>query len=265
MSGTCPIGFVRKNWQYIALGAAVIVGTKIALSNCCGGKKSDKKFTSPCGNPNCTCGPSCKCPPGSNACVVAKRPLDAVVFSGPSGVGKGTLIKKIRDMHPDKFAFSVSHTTRAMREGEVDGVHYHFTDKAEIEKKIANEEFLEACNVHGNIYGTSKQALKDVSDSGKIAIIEMDVQGAQKLKKQQGNLHFYYIFISADETELEKRLTGRGSDNAERIKTRMETARQEGKFIVENPNFYDKVIHNDDLERTANEILSLLREQGAKF
>lgn len=166
-------------------------------------------------------------------------------------------------MYPDKFAFSVSHTTRPIREGEVDGVHYHFISKEDIEMKIANEEFLEACNVHGNIYGTSKQALSVVRDSRKIAIIEMDVQGAQKLKTKQGNLNFYYIFISADEAELEKRLAGRGSDSAERIKTRMETARQEAKFIRENPNFYDKVIHNDDLQRTADEIISLLRQQGA--
>eukprot|EP00744_Colponema_vietnamica_P005826 GILI01008491.1.p1 GENE.GILI01008491.1~~GILI01008491.1.p1 ORF type:complete len:277 (-),score=64.13 GILI01008491.1:245-1033(-) len=261
---TCPVTFVCKNWKYIALGAAVIIGAKIALSGSCCGKKDSP----PCGNPACKCGPDCKCGPNCQCGLntsSTKRPLDAVVFSGPSGVGKGTLINKIRDMHPASFAFSVSHTTRDIRENETDGVQYHFITKEEIQKKIDNGDFLEACNVHGNIYGTSKKALQDVRDSGKVAIIEMDVQGAQKLKTKQGDLHFYYIFISADEVELEKRLVKRGTDNAERIKTRMETARQENKFVAENPNFYDKVVENDNVQRTADEILALLRQQGAKF
>ena len=246
---TCPIGFVCKNWKYIALGAAAVVGAKILINatcgGCCGGKKHTKK--------------------PAEAAPKKKAALDAVVFSGPSGVGKGTLIKKIRDMHPSKFAFSVSHTTRDRREGEIDGTHYHFVKKDVMEKMIENGEFLEACNVHGNIYGTSKAALQSVSDSGKIAIIEMDVQGAQKLKKQQGEMNFYYIFISADEEELERRLTGRGTDDADRIKTRMATAKSENKFVAENPNFYDQVIVNDDLDATAAKIISLLSQQGASF
>lgn len=251
---TCPITFVRNNAKYIAGGIAALVALKIisnlASKKCCGKKKVESTEEK-------------KKDAESNG--KKKASLDAVVFSGPSGVGKGTLIKKIRDMHPTKFAFSVSHTTRDRREGEVDGVHYHFVKRDVMEKMIENGEFLEACNVHGNLYGTSKAALQSVSDSGKIAIIEMDVQGAQKLKKQQGDLNFYYIFISADENELERRLTARGTDDAERIKTRMTTAKSENEFINENPNFYDQVVVNDDLEATANKIINLLAQQGASF
>jgi len=95
-----------------------------------------------------------------------------VVISGPSGVGKGTLIAKLMKDYPSKFGFSVSHTTRSPREKEIDGVHYHFTERIKIEKDISEGKFLEFAHVHGNVYGTSIEAVESVTDEGKVRLIQ---------------------------------------------------------------------------------------------
>jgi guanylate kinase len=95
----------------------------------------------------------------------AEKPI---VISGPSGVGKGTLISMLMKEFPSMFGFSVSHTTRAPRNMEKDGVHYHFTDKSVMEKEIKNGKFLEFASVHGNLYGTSVEAVEVVADAGKV-------------------------------------------------------------------------------------------------
>ena len=195
---------------------------------------------------------------------IAKTKLDAIVISGPSGVGKGTLIQKLLKEYPDNFGFSVSHTTRAPRAGEEDGAHYHFTTREVMQKQIDNGEFLEVCDVHGNMYGTSKSSLESVRSSGKVGIIEMDVQGAQKLKKQQGSLSFYYIFVTAPSMEeLEKRIVGRGSDTPEKVKIRLETALKELEFVEANDSFFDKVLKNDDFDGTYSKFVKLLKLYGA--
>lgn len=94
----------------------------------------------------------------------------------------GTLIKKLMEEFPTSFGFSVSHTTRAARAGEESGVHYHFTSHEAIEADIAAGRFLESAHVHGNVYGTSVAAVQDVADSGKIAVLDIDVQGAEKVR-----------------------------------------------------------------------------------
>lgn len=98
-------------------------------------------------------------------CGYAGKPA---VISGPSGVGKGTLISKLMKDFPDTFGFSVSHTTRAPREKEVNGVHYHFTDRSTMETDIREGMFLETAEVHGNLYGTSIEAVETVADAGKV-------------------------------------------------------------------------------------------------
>ena len=97
----------------------------------------------------------------------AKKP---VVISGPSGVGKGTLISMLRKEFPSMFGFSVSHTTRARRSTEEDGVHYHFTERSVMDKEIQDGKFLEFASVHGNLYGTSVEAVEVVADDGKVNI-----------------------------------------------------------------------------------------------
>lgn len=94
-----------------------------------------------------------------------------VVISGPSGVGKGTLIAKLMKECPSKFGFSVSHTTRSPREKEIDGVHYHFTERSKMEEDISEGKFLEFAHVHGNLYGTSIEAVESVTDEGKVKLL----------------------------------------------------------------------------------------------
>lgn len=180
----------------------------------------------------------------------------ALVVNGPSGVGKGTLIQKLRDNFPDKFGFSVSHTTRGPREGEVDGQHYHFSTHAEMEALIAGDGFVEYAHVHGNIYGTSKQAVSRVTESGKICILDIDVQGAQSVKKSGINAHYVFVKPPSFE-ELEHRLRGRGTESEEAIRKRLTNAYDELAF-ADTPNFYDTIIINSDLETAYRELCACL-------
>ena len=191
--------------------------------------------------------------------------IDGIVFSGPSGVGKGTVIKQIMSEAPGVYDFCVSHTTRAPRAGEKDGVHYHFTTRAAMQAMVARGEFLESCDVHGNMYGTSKAALKAVHDSGKLPIVEIDYKGVQKLQKADGakDLELYYVFIQAPSlAELESRIVGRGQETPEKVQRRLVTARDEMAFIASKPETYDKVVTNDDLGRAVDQVQRLLQVYG---
>jgi guanylate kinase len=119
-----------------------------------------------------------------------------------------TVIGRLLKDFPDKFGFSVSHTTRQPRVGEQDGVHYHFSVVDQIQKEIEEGKFIEHANVHGNYYGTSKAAVERVLQAGKACILDIDVQGADQVKKS--SLHAKYLFIAPPSMdELEKRLRGR--------------------------------------------------------
>ena len=176
--------------------------------------------------------------------------VDAIVMSGPSGVGKGTIINRLMADRPGEFSFCVSHTSRAPRAGEVDGKNYHFSDKDTMKAMIAKNEFLECCEVHGNMYGTSVRALRDVQATGSMPIIEIDVQGAQKLKATQGgNLKLAFVFIEAPSmAELESRIVGRGQETPEKVQVRLQTALKEMEFVNGNRSFFDLVLTNHELE-----------------
>eukprot|EP00741_Cyanophora_paradoxa_P023032 tig00021534_g22242.t1 len=182
--------------------------------------------------------------------------LRPVVICGPSGVGKGTLINRLMTEFPPKFGFSVSHTTRAPRPGEVNGVHYNFTSIPDMEADIAKNKFIEYARVHGNMYGTSIAAVQQVCDSGKVCVLDIDVQGAQQVKKT--SLNAMFIFIAPPSmAELEKRLRGRNTETEDKIKLRLENAVKEVKFLEENPGFFDKVITNDNLDVAYEELKNL--------
>jgi len=169
-----------------------------------------------------------------------------VVICGPSGVGKGTLLARLISTHPDRFGFCVSHTTRAPRPGEVDGVHYHFCDKEEMEAAIARGEFLEHAHVHANIYGTSVAAVEAVSDAGKTCLLDIDVQGADSVKASP--LPARFVFIAPPSFEaLEGRLRGRGTEEEDKVQLRLNTARHEMTY-KDREGFFDHVLTNDDLE-----------------
>merc|ERR1719203_1201444 len=112
------------------------------------------------------------------------RPVPMIIC-GPSGVGKSVLIKKLQEIFPNKFGFSVSHTTRDPRPGEQDGKDYHFSTHEVMEKGISEGKFIEHAHVHGNIYGTSKDAVDAVRNEGKICILDIDVQGAKSMNEQK--------------------------------------------------------------------------------
>ncbi|XP_052174480.1 guanylate kinase 2-like isoform X2 [Diospyros lotus] len=183
-----------------------------------------------------------------------------IVISGPSGVGKGTLISKLMKEFPEMFGFSVSHTTRAPRNKEEDGVHYHFTDLSVMEKDIKDGKFLEFASVHGNLYGTSVEAVEAVADAGKICILDIDVQGARSVRST--SLEAIFIFISPPSfEELEKRLCKRGTETEEQIQKRLQNARTELEQ-GQSPGLFDHILINDDLETCYENLKKLLGLDG---
>ncbi|GLT96055.1 hypothetical protein SLE2022_137040 [Rubroshorea leprosula] len=177
-----------------------------------------------------------------------------VVISGPSGVGKGTLISMLMEQFPSMFGFSVSHTTRAPRNKEKDGVHYHFTERSVMEKEIRDGKFLESAEVHGNLYGTSIEAVEAVADSGKRCILDIDVQGAGQVKAS--SLEAIFIFICPPSMEkLEQRLRARGTETEEQILNRLRNAEPEIKQ-GKSPDIFNHILYNDNL----NECYEKLKE-----
>lgn len=182
----------------------------------------------------------------------------AVVIAGPSGVGKGTLIEKLRGEFPKLFGFSVSHTSRAPRAHEKDGVHYHFTTAEKILKDVEEGKFIEHAEVHGRHYGTSIAAVEKVRNEGKICILDIDVQGCRKAREKQ--LTAKYLFIAPPSLEeLEKRLRGRGTEDEDMVQVRLGNAKKEIE-AGEEDGLFDCVVVNDDLEKAYNQIKGLLNE-----
>lgn len=184
-----------------------------------------------------------------------------VVISGPSGVGKGTLISMLMKEFPSMFGFSVSHTTRAPRCMEKDGVHYHFTERSIMEKEIKDGKFLEYASVHGNLYGTSIEAVEVVTDAGKRCILDIDVQGARSVKAS--SLEAIFIFICPPSMEeLETRLRSRGTETEEQILKRLRNAKTE----MEQGNssgIFDHILYNDNLDDCYEGLKKLLGIDGA--
>lgn len=183
-----------------------------------------------------------------------------VVICGPSGVGKGTLITRLMNDFPDAFGFSVSHTTRLPRDGERSGIHYHFTERKDMQSAIQDGKFLESADVHGNLYGTSIAAVEAVADAGKRCILDIDVQGAQSVKKS--GLDALFIFIAPPSFEqLESRLRGRGTETEEQIQKRLRNAKAELEQ-GQNSSLFNHCVVNDDLEECYLKIKKLLRLDG---
>lgn len=180
-----------------------------------------------------------------------------LILCGPSGVGKGTLLNRLRQEYGHAIALSVSHTTRDPRDGEKDGFHYHFTDHESMQADIEQGRFIEFAHVHGNIYGTSVQSVKDVSSTGKICILEIDIQGVKTVKKT--TLKPFCVYVAPPSPEaLEKRLRDRATETPEALSTRLENAREEMAWL-EAPGNADVKIVNDDLEAAYQELLTQLQ------
>lgn len=175
--------------------------------------------------------------------VLTARPL---VLFGPSGCGKSTLKNRLLKDYPDKFGFSVSHTTRTPRPGETDGKEYYFTSRDAMQQSIDRGEFIESAVYNQNLYGTSKRAVQDVLDVGKVCLLDIDMQGVISLKNT--DMDCYYIFVKTPSLkELERRLRARGTETEGSICRRLDIAMQELAY-AEQPGNFHSVIINDDLE-----------------
>ncbi|YCH21666.1 guanylate kinase [Pseudomonas sp. D1-3] len=175
------------------------------------------------------------------------------IISAPSGAGKSSLVKALIDSEP-LIRVSVSHTTRGMRPGEQDGVHYHFVDHAQFTAMLEQGEFLEHAQVFGNYYGTSRRALEKTLAEGIDLILEIDWQGAQQVRRLMPQAKSIFILPPTLEA-LRHRLTSRGQDSGEVIEQRMREAVSEMSHYVE----YDYLVINDDFSHALSDLKAVFR------
>jgi guanylate kinase len=188
----------------------------------------------------------------------ARRGL-LVVISGPSGVGKDTLIRRLLE-HDSNLRYSVSFTTRGPRRGEVDGVNYSFVTRDRFQKMVDEGAFLEHAVYDGNLYGTLKERVDDARAAGHDILLKIEVQGAEQVRDRAPD--GLYIFLAPPSTdELDRRQKHRNSESAEAMASRRTIADREMTYASR----YDHVVVNDDLEHAVAEVLALIREaRGAQ-
>ena len=175
------------------------------------------------------------------------------IISAASGAGKTTLVSAVLEQVAD-LEVSVSHTTRAPREGEVDGVNYHFVDKDTFEAMVENSEFIENATVFGNMYGTSRQHIQEQLLKGKDVILEIDWQGARQIRQLISDCKSVYI-VPPSTAALRQRLTSRGQDDEGVISRRMREAINEMSHYVE----FDYLIINDDFDEARDNLAAIIK------
>ena len=185
------------------------------------------------------------------------RPLEHIplvtVVSGPTAVGKGTVVARLRQRYPDLFV-SVSVTTRPPRPGEIDGVSYYFVDDAEFDQLISSDGLLEWATVHNSArYGTPRRPVEDAVAIGQRVVLEIDLQGARQIKQHLAEAQYVFLVPPSWE-ELEHRLIGRGTETPEQQQRRLETAKTELAAAGE----FDQVVVNGRIEETVDKLVGLL-------
>jgi guanylate kinase len=175
-----------------------------------------------------------------------------IVVSGPSGVGKDTVLQALFALDP-KLRYSVSYTTRTPRPGETDGVSYSFVAEPAFERMIENGEFLEWARVHGNLYGTSLARVRECLERGEDVVLKIDVQGAAQLRGRVPEAIFIFLLPPSVE-ELKERLRSRDTEDIESLATREADAVRE----LAEAGRYDHQVVNDEVERAAREILAVV-------
>ncbi|MGI5857247.1 MAG: guanylate kinase [Candidatus Merdivicinus sp.] len=181
-----------------------------------------------------------------------------IVFSGPSGCGKGTVLKEFFASGGQAF-YSVSATTRKPRSGEEDGVHYYFLTREAFERKLEDGEILEHTTYCGNYYGTPRGPVYERLDRGENVILEIEVEGAFQIREKCPEAVLIFV-MPPSLTELRQRLEGRQTEDADTIRRRMEAARREVRMAYR----YDYVIVNDVLEEAVGELKAILRAESLK-
>jgi guanylate kinase len=182
-----------------------------------------------------------------------------IVVTGPSGVGKDTVLRELFAMDPT-LCYSVSYTTRAPRPGEVNGVSYWFVDEEEFRAMIDRDEFFEWSTVYGQLKGRSYAAIDEALRSGRDTVVKIDVQGAEKMRRRLGERAVYIFILPPTSDELRQRLTDRATETAEELRAREETSAAE----MALKDTYDHQVVNDDARRAAAEILEIIRAERSQ-
>lgn len=180
------------------------------------------------------------------------------VISGSSGVGKSTVIRGFLERHPD-FVFSVSCTTRPIREGEKDGVNYFYVSKDEFKKSVKNDEFLEWAEFSDNFYGTKKEFVKNIFSQNKNLILDIDTQGALQVKQKMSEAVLIFVAPPSYQ-DLEYRLRSRNTESEEAIAKRLDFVKLE----IENSKHYDYIVTNDELHHAIAELERIIKYEVGK-
>lgn len=180
-----------------------------------------------------------------------------MVISGPSGVGKSTIVRRV--LARTGAVYSVSATTRRPRPGEVDGRDYHFVDRPTFERMIAGGELLEWAEVFGDYYGTPAGSARQALTGGKTIILEIDVQGGRQVHEKMPEATFVFI-RPPSEKELARRLGGRGTESPEAFRRRVETAKQEIR-TADASRVYTHSVVNDDLDRAVDRVVEIVSQE----
>jgi guanylate kinase len=181
-----------------------------------------------------------------------------LVIAGPSGAGKGTIVQRLKDTEPS-LGWSVSWTTRAPREGEVDGVDYHFTTREDFERLRDADGFLEWFDVYGDLKGTPEAAVREHLAAGRDVLLEVDVNGALAVRRKYPDA--LLVFVRPPSRDVQRaRLVARGADSPEQIERRLAAAAAE----EQEARHFDHVVENDDVDRAVAEVAAILRNQRGR-
>ena len=180
------------------------------------------------------------------------------IICGPSGVGKGTVVSRLLEADPTLY-FSVSATTRAPRAGEADGVHYHFLTRERFQEWIDAGDFLEHAQFVGNFYGTPRRYVDEAMDQGRYVLLDIEIQGAEQIHQKRPEAVRIYIAPPSWE-ELERRLTGRGTEDGEKIRSRLARGREE--FAAARD--FDYLVINDTVDHAVAEIRAIMTAEHCR-
>ncbi|KAF3007845.1 hypothetical protein E8E13_010758 [Curvularia kusanoi] len=193
--------------------------------------------------------------------TTSNRPI---VISGPSGAGKSTILKRLFEEYPDRFGFSVSHTTRNPRGAEKDGVEYHFVTREQFDDLIAKKGFVEHATFGSNSYGTSIAAIEDIEKKGRTCILDIEMEGVKQVANHPTFPRPRFLFLSPPSMDiLEQRLRGRATDKEADILKRLNQAKVEMEFAKSPEAPHDKIVVNDDLEKAYQEAKAFIVGEDA--